>query len=237
MIISVSILSLILCIIHSSISTSTLNLYNFEDNILPKYINAFTIDFYKGQFNFIISNKTQPSIYGISDMLHVLYLVDQIDKYLPNTTIINSWINQIYSMQNSSGFYKLQSLESTVGYQPWHSIAFTSAALYVLNATPKYDNTYYGNIASNSLLWNSTFYSLLNYSQGIQQGCDSIHSCSHKIVSIPATIFCEGNQHKYHKFISWWFNDFMFPNLNTAYGVLCPEIDIEQVGIDDCLGS
>eukprot|EP01084_Bolivina_argentea_P038366 70925_1 len=212
-------LSILLCIIYSF--SSALDLYNFENKVLPKYIDYFAIDFGKGEFSYSPTSKGDktPSVYGISDILHTLYIVGEISVYLPNTTIINSWINKIYSFQNSTGFYKLEKEENSAGFQPWHSTAYTSAALYVLNAKPLHNNSYYANLATNATLRNITFYSLLNMKQGEKQGCDDIWKCCHKIVGIPATIYCEGNKDNYNGFMSWWFNDFILPNLNPKYGV------------------
>lgn len=106
-----------------------------------------------------------------------------------------------------------------------------------MNAQPLYNNSYYAAIALNATLYNETFYSLLNMTQGQEQGCKEIHSCAHKIVGIPATIIGEGNKETYSSFINWWFNDFIYPNLNTEYGVLCPQQDIDTYGVNVCLGS
>eukprot|EP00483_Globobulimina_turgida_P003027 UN03032 len=213
----------IICVCLSSTKQNGLDLSNFEDHVLPKYIEQYTINFNKGEFSYTTSKSDNtPSIYGIADIIHTLYIVDQISVYLPNSTITNSWVKQIHSFQNMTGFYKLESSESSAGYQPWHSTAYTTASLYVLNAQPLYNNSYYANIATNQSLWNATFYSLLNYTEGKEQGCSSIHGCCHKIVGIPATIVGEGNGEKYIDFINWWFNDFIAPNLNPEYGVLCP---------------
>eukprot|EP01084_Bolivina_argentea_P038367 70926_1 len=232
--------ALIFILLHICLSfaQTTLDLSNFEDNVLPKYIDQYTLNFDKGEFSYTTSKSDKtPSIYGITDIIHTLYIVDQISVYLSNTTIKNAWIKKIHSFQNQTGFYKLESQESSAGYQPWHSTAYTTASLYVLNAQPKYNNSYYANIAMNKSLWNPTFYSLLNYTEGKEQGCTSIHGCCHKIVGIPATIVGEGNEQKYNDFIQWWFNDFIAPNLNPLYGVLCPQQDIENKGIGVCLGS
>ena len=105
------------------------------------------------------------------------------------------------------------------------------------NTTPKYNNSYYGNIAETDSLWNPTFDPLIHYEQGKEQGCDSIHSCAHKIVGIPATIIGEGNGNKYQSFINWWFNDFIYPNLNHNTGTLCPIDQEELKGPTVCLGA
>lgn len=219
-----------------------MDLYNFEETVFQKYLDTFTINFNKGEFRYkpspSDSDYNKATIYGITDIIHCLYLIGQLDIYLPsNSSILKSWISTIYSFQNSTGFYKLDNEEDNAGYQPWHSTAYTTASLYVLNVKPKYNNSFYANIATNQTLWNDTFYPLLNMTQGQQLGCPSIHSCCHKIVGIPATIVGEGNKEKYSKFINWWFNDFIYPNLNKQYGVLCPQQDIDTKGINTCLGS
>ena len=226
---------IVLCNVY--LLSSGLNLYNFEEKVLPKYIDKFTIDFNAGSFRYTPSKSDNtPSVYGISDIIHTLYLVDQIPVYLPNKTITSSWINRIHSFQNSTGFYSLES-EEHCGFEPWHSTAYVGASLYILNAKPLYNNSYYANIATNRSLWNITFYSLLNMTEGQDMGCSSIWACCHKIVGIPATIYCEGNENVYHEFISWWFNEFILPNLNPLYGVLCPQQDIDERGLKDCIGS
>ena len=111
---------LVCCLVTQTLAR--LDLFHFEEVVLPKYIDAFTLDFYSGTFSYKPAASDQnASIYGISDMLHTLYTVGQIPVFLPNASIIASWVDQIHSFQNASGFYKLGS--STPGYQPWHSTA------------------------------------------------------------------------------------------------------------------
>ena len=231
-----------LCFVLSYIQCSNLfalDLYQFEENIVPKIVNQYAIDIDKGIFKFTPSSTDiTPSVYGTTDLIHMLHFIGQTSNYIPNSTIQSAWINQVYSFQNTTGFYNLEPSESKCGFQPWHSTAFITSALSLLNnATPKYNNSYYANIAENTNLWNITFDPLIHYEEGREQGCDSIHACAHKIVGIPATIVGEQNRMKYQSFINWWFDGFIYPNLDPHTGTLCPTDQEILMGKSVCLGA
>ncbi len=57
-----------------SFGQATLDLANFEDNVLPKYIDQYTINFNKGEFSYTTSKSDKtPSVYGITDIINWRY--------------------------------------------------------------------------------------------------------------------------------------------------------------------
>ena len=128
-----------LCVIFLTLfalqtASDALSLYEFEESVLPKYIQKFTINFDKGKFRYSPSSSDNtPSVYGISDLIHSLYLIGQLDAMVvSNASLRQTWISTIHSFQNSTGFYRLQSEENSAGYQVWsHAFDIMLSNVYI----------------------------------------------------------------------------------------------------------
>ena len=105
----------------------------FERDVLPRWLDRFTIDWNKGVFRYE-PNATAPSLYGLIDVVHVLAstgLIDTVDDDLRD-----AWALTLAGFQSPSGFYD-DGTNNTPGWQPWHGAASATAALALLQRRPR----------------------------------------------------------------------------------------------------
>ena len=94
--------------------------YKFEDfelNVLPAWLQKFTIEYEAGLFAFH-PDGTTPSLYGTIDVAHVLGTVGLLANFSIERR--DAWASAIDSYQDAqTGFYKVA--EHAPGHQPFHA--------------------------------------------------------------------------------------------------------------------
>jgi len=174
------------------------NFTDFEMSILPQWLARFAVPSKGvGAYSFVRETGV-PSLYGSADVAHVLSVVQQLNL---STTELALWAAQIDSFENATGFYQLQPVESSAGYEPWHASGWAMSALRVLGgSSPKYPPAFAQSIAlaDDPAVWNATFWPLLTDPAGVW-------SRSHKIAAIPTTLMMTDAAWNttYAQFFSW----------------------------------
>ena len=97
--------------------TFAVDLYAFEENVVPKFINQYAINIDQGIFKFTPSSTDIPSVYGTTDLIHMLHFIGQTSNYISTKAIQTAWIDQVFSFQNTTGFYNISEEEQSCGFQ------------------------------------------------------------------------------------------------------------------------
>lgn len=208
---------------------------HFEDTILLKWLDLFTIDFDAGTFSFHPKSKTA-SVYGTIDVVHVLGSVGYLETF--DSTRKDAWAQTIDSFQiEETGFYRTE--DHAPGHQPYHGAGEATASLALLGRKPRYNNSVYISLAK------STPDELLKFFQPLVQangttcykaklGGNNIHSCGQIIGSIPSVLaYTTGKD--YYTFLQWW-SEWLAENTDPKFGVICP-IKNTTFALYECLGG
>eukprot|EP00730_Choanoeca_flexa_P013886 TRINITY_DN5835_c0_g2_i1.p1 TRINITY_DN5835_c0_g2~~TRINITY_DN5835_c0_g2_i1.p1 ORF type:complete len:367 (+),score=74.88 TRINITY_DN5835_c0_g2_i1:155-1255(+) len=196
-----SVIAISILIPNAALATETWDFTVFENELLPHWLDVFTINANTGTYSFL-PNSTQSGVYGAADVLHVLFVVNQLNLTAEGRQEAANGMNQ---MQNSSGFFSLSEAEHHTGYQPWHATGYVNAAIKLVDGHPKYNNSYYRDLINTPERWQPEMDDLLNG----PPLCSSIWSCGHKIAAMMAVPSMEGaldNQNdNATKFKEWYF--------------------------------
>ncbi|EGD73090.1 hypothetical protein PTSG_04804 [Salpingoeca rosetta] len=214
----------------------------FETTALPLWLKAHTTSSHnctgdpcacRGEFGFNTKDQ-HTTLYGSADVAHLLQFVGQLSECTPQQ--IEDWATTIQGFQNTTGFYELTPGEFTTGFQPWHSTGYAASALALLGAAPRYRNQVYHEFANNTKEWLPTYEALLHAFPSA--GCDSVHSCAHKMVAIPAVLALESGtkSEPVLDFLNWWFV-WLTENMDPTTGTLCPPLQRDIHGPGVCLGA
>lgn len=208
----------------------------FEEKLLPKWLDRFSVNYAKGQFSFM--PDAVPALYGTIDVVHVLATVGQLDHL--SETFKDAWSAQMNSFQNATtGFYIDKAEYTTPGTQPYHAAGEATASLALLGRSPRFNNSMYIALARKGPAeWQAFFDSFYHGTSTERAGlyCKSksgIHACGQVIGSIPSVLaYTTGKDHA--EFIRWWAG-WIAERTDKQTGTLCPA-ENRQTWFD-CLGG
>lgn len=111
----------------------------FLDNLFD-WVDSFRSDNQNGYFS-VRRNQTNPSLYGLTDMVYNLVIPNRLNQYLSIHKDIKKeiWIKKIKAFQNpKNGWFKEPGFNFGFHFKE-HSTAFAISALDLLGGSPKYN--------------------------------------------------------------------------------------------------
>lgn len=242
-------------LVSTSIAQPVADFTLFENVLLDQWLSLFRVDSRAGAYSYDQAHRTQTSVYGASDVAHILFTVNSLNL---TDNDAQSWANIINSFQNTSGMYTSFDYEESTGYQPWHATAFATSSVHLLGQQPSYAPQWALDIVQGGeQLWNATLVPLLNVTQ-----CPTctIWNQGHKIASIPSVLIQAGlgpvpplpeeTRHIigtaaqqataldpiYAQFWDWYFNAFLGPSVDPVTGTWCMRKEWAPPNVQ-CLGG
>jgi hypothetical protein len=209
----------------------------FEDEVLPAWLDLFTVAHDAGKFSYQPKTSSQPrpapSLYGSADVIHVLATTGMLSAL--NATTRDAWAAQVDSYQNADGFYNHSTSNSR-----YHAIGEATASLALLDRRPRYNCSEYEAFAEAGPDAWSALYTQLYFNNGTgvrpnRTGCgSSIHSCGQIIGSFPSVLaYTTGSKHA--PFVRWW-SRWLANMTSAATGTLCP-LNATRGDLFDSLGG
>ena len=212
----------------------------FESTVLERWIEQFkapdAVPASEFAFSFFPHDRSTSSLYGTTDVLNVRYLTNTLNLSAAGADAYAAHIN---SFQNeTTGFFNTLPEESLAGFQPWHSSGYATAALLLIDRNAAFPNRYYQGVARNKSAWAPTFLPLLEGPFPVPGvGCDSVHSCAHKLVAVPAVLLMANFTPlaTLQPLLDWWFAT-METHLDNSTGEWCPPQQ-HVASVSACLGA
>lgn len=213
---------------------------NFESTVLEQWIEQFkaseAVPASDYAYSFFPHDRSTSSLYGTTDVLNIRYLTNTLNL---STGEADAYAAHINSFQNeTTGFFDTLPEESLAGFQPWHSSGYATSALLLINRNAARQNQYYQSVARNESAWGPTFLPLLEGPFPVPGvGCDSVHSCAHKLVAVPAVLLMANFTPRptLQPLLDWWFTT-MESHLDNTTGEWCPPQQ-HVASVSACLGA
>eukprot|EP00035_Acanthoeca_spectabilis_P031851 m.16006 g.16006 ORF g.16006 m.16006 type:complete len:439 (+) comp4996_c0_seq1:3417-4733(+) len=248
--------------IKDRVSEAPHDLTAFERTVLPTWLRLFQlrdadgrwVNEYSHSAN-LVPGKGTPSVYGSSDVIHILFTTNQLNLTDANRT---AWVTHLGGFQNASiacwsspkvpcpdfpnsavftGFWRLATGESG-GWEPWHVTGEGAAGLRLLGAYPPHRNTLYEEVAINRSLWEPTIAPLVKVLPNA--GCDNFHACAHKLIGLGASLAMTNatSTTDFAPFLHW-LADYLVANIDNSTGLWCTAVDKARgtPGLFNCLGG
>merc|ERR1712151_75742 len=117
---------------QGAVNVEIYDFHYFEDEILPKWIDRFSVDYAKGQFSFFPNDAS--ALYGSIDVVHVLASTGLLANLTESEKDIRA--AHISSFQNKSTGLFVDDPRYLTGTQPFHAAGEASASLALLDRKP-----------------------------------------------------------------------------------------------------